>query len=169
MNASFTIRLKAFLLDYIFIFFYLIALMLLSLFILPELQRFLNDASLFMRQFAGFMLVTFPVSLYFVISDSKIGLQSFGKRRLNIRVVDQNGDAVSVLRMTFRTFLKFLPWEISHFFVYQITAGNDSTVFLTLFGVLIYGLMLLYILTAVFTKEKQSVYDMIAKTKVIKV
>ncbi|TFE00570.1 RDD family protein [Jeotgalibacillus salarius] len=169
MKASFILRLRAFLLDYVLIIFYLIALLLLSLFVIPDLQHFFNGASLFMRQFAGFMLVTFPVSLYFILSDSKIGRQSFGKKKLRIQVVDINGKSVSVLRMTFRTFLKFLPWELSHFFVYQITAGNDNTAFLIVFGALIYGLMLLYILTAVFTKDRQSVYDTIAKTKVIKV
>ena len=64
-------------------------------------------------------MVTLPVSIYFILSDSVFGGQSFGKKKMGIQVVDANGKALSIPRAIFRTVLKFLPWELSHFLVYR--------------------------------------------------
>ncbi len=116
-------------------------------------------------------MVTFPVSLYFIISDSSIGKQSFGKRKVGIRVVGYNGQELSIFHLTFRTMLKFLPWELSHFLVYRLVyIGNNEVPFsYYLVGGLIYALMFSYILSAIFTKKRQSLYDIVAKTQVLKI
>src|SRR3954447_26434736 len=119
MYASFLLRFKAFMIDYILILVYLVVLFIINVFLFPSLQEFFNG-SLIVAQFTGFLMVTFPVSLYFIISDSKIGGQSFGKRKTGIRVVGKNGEALSLMHITFRTILKFLPWELSHFLVYRL-------------------------------------------------
>ncbi len=169
LNASFLLRYKAFMIDYIFILFYLVVLFILNVFLFPSLQEFFNG-SLVVAQFTGFLMVTFPVSLYFIISDSKIGGQSFGKRKTGIRVVGKNGEAISLPHATFRTILKFTPWELSHFLVYRLIYIGDGEIPFTyyLIGGLIYALIFAYILTAIFTKKKQSLYDLLAKTHVIK-
>ncbi len=169
MNASFLLRLKAFMIDYILILCYLVVLFLFNVFFIPSLQGFFNG-SLFIAQLAGFLLVTFPVSLYFIISDSHIGKQSIGKRKAGLRVVGKDGEALSVLHVTFRTILKFLPWELSHFLVYRLVYLGDGEVPFTYYflGGLIYALIFAYILTAIFTKKKQSLYDIVARTYVIK-
>lgn len=115
-------------------------------------------------------MVTFPISLYFIISDSKMGGQSFGKQKTGIRVVGKNGDALSLLHATFRTILKFLTWELSHFLFYRLIYIGDGEVPIIyyLIGGLIYTLMFAYILTTIFTKQKQSLYDLLAKTQVVK-
>ncbi len=156
--------------DYILILAYLAVLFVLSVFLIPGLQEFFKG-SLVVAQFTGFLMVTLPVSLYFIISDSKIGRQSFGKRKSGIRVVGKNGEAVSLLQMAFRTLLRFLPWELSHFLVYRLMYIEDGEVpfTYTLIGGLIYALMFAYILTCIFTKKKQSLYDILAKTYVVKV
>ncbi|UFT99630.1 RDD family protein [Radiobacillus kanasensis] len=118
MNASFLLRFKAFMIDYILILFYLVVLFIFTVFLFPSLQGFFNG-SLIVAQFTGFLLVTFPISLYFIISDSNIGKQSFGKRKTGIRVVGKNGEALSMMHVTIRTILKILPWELSHFLVYR--------------------------------------------------
>ena len=100
MNASFLLRFKAFIIDYILIFIYLVGLFIVSIFLFPSLQRFFTG-SLVVAQFTGFLLVTFPVSLYFIISDSNIGEQSFGKRKAGIKVVGTNGEALSMLHLNF--------------------------------------------------------------------
>ncbi|WP_338472868.1 RDD family protein [Niallia sp. XMNu-256] len=170
MNASFLLRFKAFIIDYILILVYLTGLFVISVFLFPSIQRFFTG-SLIVAQFTGFLLVTFPVSLYFIISDSYVGEQSFGKRKANIRVVGTNGEPLSMVHLTFRTILKFLPWELSHFLVYRLIYIGDGGVPFShyLLGVLIYGLIFTYILTAIFTKKKQSFYDIVAKTHVVKV
>lgn len=169
MHASFLLRLKAFLLDYLLILVYLAILFIIALFLMPSI-RLLFQNSLIQAQMFGFLLITLPVSLYFIITDSRIGKQSFGKKRAKIRVLNQKGEPASVLQMTIRTIIKFLPWELSHFLAYRLVDLGDASVpFLyTLLGVLIYTLMFSYILTALFTKKKQSLYDIISKTQVVK-
>ncbi|KMK75471.1 RDD family protein [Alkalihalobacillus pseudalcaliphilus] len=170
MNASFLLRFKAFMIDYILILIYLVVLFISNVFLFPSLQNFFTG-SLIIAQFTGFLMVTFPVSLYFIISDSRIGKQSFGKRKTGIRVVGYNGEALSVLHLTFRTFLKFLPWELSHFLMYRLIYIGDGVVPFTyyLLGILIYALIFAYILPVIFTKKKQSLYDIVAKTNVVKI
>ncbi|MEH7239322.1 RDD family protein [Bacillus sp. JJ1562] len=170
MNASFLLRFKAFMIDYILILVYLVVLFIINVFLFPGLQEFFKG-SVVVAQFTGFLMVTLPVSLYFIISDSKIGGQSFGKRKSGIRVIRKNEEAVSLLQMAFRTLVKFLPWELSHFLVYRLMyLGDIEFPFAyTLIGGLIYALMISYILTCIFTKKKQSLYDILAKTYVVKV
>jgi uncharacterized RDD family membrane protein YckC len=170
LYASFRLRFKAFMIDYILILSYLGVLFITSVFLFPSLQE-LFKGSLIVAQFSGFIMVTLPVSLYFIISDSKIVGQSFGKRKSGIKVVRESGEAVSFLQMAFRTILRFLPWELSHFLVYRLVNIGDGGVpfTYTMIGGLIYALMFAYILTCIFTKKKQSLYDLLAKTYVVKV
>ncbi|MFK3937772.1 RDD family protein [Alkalihalobacillus sp. NPDC078783] len=167
--ASFFNRLKAFMYDYILIICYLGLLALVNLFVFPSLQTFFAG-SLVIAQLTGFLMVTLPISLYFILSDSTLFGQSFGKKKARIRVVDVHGKPVSILRLTIRTILKFLPWELSHFLVYRLVYLEEGSVPLTytLIGILIYGLMFLYIGTALFTKKKQSVYDLLTRTFVVR-
>lgn len=170
MNATFLLRLKAFFIDYLLILAYLVVLAVLSIFLFPSVQEWFSG-SLVVAQLVSFLLVTLPVSLYFIISDSPLFGQSFGKKRTGIRVVNKNGVTPSVTHMTIRTVLKFLPWELSHYLVYRLVAVGDGYVPIsyTVIGGVIYVLIFAYILTAIFTKKKQSLYDLIVKTEVVKV
>lgn len=167
-HATFPIRCKAFLIDYLFILAYLAVLFVLHVLLFPSLQELFNG-SLLVAQFVGFLMVTLPVLVYFIISDSLLGGQSFGKRKMRIKVVTENGDRLSLPHAIYRTFLKFLPWELSHYLVYRLVNVDDMSVLYYTIGGLIYVLLFSYILTAIFSKKKQSVYDIIAKTQVIKV
>ena len=131
MNATLLLRFKAFMIDYMLIFAYLVVLFIASVSIFPTIQEFFKD-SLVVAQFTGFLMVTLPVSLYFIISDSVIVGQSYGKRKMRIQVVHENGNALSVIHMLFRTILKFLPWELSHYLVYRLINVGDGK-FLSIF------------------------------------
>lgn len=167
-NATFLLRFKAFIFDYILIFAYLSLLVVLNVFIFPSIQSWFNK-SLILAQFIGFLMVTLPVSLYFIIFDSVIGKQSYGKRKAGIKVVTNQGDSPSFIASIVRVALKFLPWELSHFLIYRLVSMGDEKVPLlyTSIGAIIYILMFAYILTAIFTSKKQSIYDLITKTQVI--
>ncbi len=169
LNATFFQRLKAFFIDYIFILIYLGVILVINL-LFPSVQKLFNSHSLIVAQFFGFLLVTLPVSLYFILSDSVVGKQSFGKKVLKIRVVNQQGLPPTLSHALLRTAIKFIPWELSHFLIYRlVNLGNQEVpLHLTLIGILIYALMFAYILTAIFTRKKQSLYDMIVKTRVEK-
>lgn len=169
MAAGVWLRLKAFLLDYIWILLYLGFVLLLSMVLLPEIQG-LFTGPLAIAQLAGFLLVTVPVSLYFAIGDSKRFEGTFGKQKMGIRVVEASGNPVGLLRSFWRVALKFLPWELSHFLVYRLIYLDDGAVPLQLMiiGGLVYALMFAYILSAFFSKEKRSVYDVLSGTRVIR-
>ena len=167
--APVMLRFKAFLFDYILIFIYLVVLLAINVLIFPSLQELFNG-SLAVAQFSGFLMVTLPVSLYFIVCDSTLVGQSSGKKKMEIQVVDQNGKPLSVFRSAFRTALKFLPWELSHYLVYRLVYLGDApvTIRYSVIGGIIYTLMFAYLLTALFTKNKQSLYDLIAGTAVIR-
>ena len=168
--AGIAIRSKAFTWDYLCIFIYLFFVFLLSMVLIPRLQNFFNGP-VDIAQLTGFLLVTFPISLYFAVADSNIFNGTFGKKRAGIQVVDVQGKPVVLLRSLFRIILKFLPWELSHFLIYRLMhLGEDQfPLHLMLIGGLIYFLMFAYILTAIFSKEKRSLYDRLSGTKVIRI
>lgn len=156
--------------DYLLILGYLILLVILNVFLFPSMQNWFKG-SLFVAQFAGFLMVTFPVSIYFIICDSVLGHQSFGKRKVGIKVVNESGGSPTLFRSIFRVMLKFLPWELSHFLVYRLVmiGENEVPISYSVIGGIIYSLMFAYILTAILTKKKQSLYDLISKTQVVRV
>ncbi|PYZ96408.1 hypothetical protein CR205_11835 [Alteribacter lacisalsi] len=169
MSASLIIRFKAFMIDYSIIIIYLLLLLVTSVFLYPQIQ-YVFTGSPATAQLAGFLLVTMPVSVYFIVGDSAMGGQTFGKRAVEIRTVTEAGEPVSVFRAIVRTALKFLPWELSHFLVYRLMYLEDTSVPIVYYilGGTIYALMFAYILTAIFTRKKQTLYDLIVQTKVVK-
>ncbi|ALS79604.1 hypothetical protein AUO94_13645 [Planococcus kocurii] len=168
-SAGIWIRLKAFTLDYLWIFLYLILVGLLTVVLAPELQDYFNDSA-GVAQLTGFLLVTLPVSLYFAIGDSALFKGTYGKRKMRIRVVDIHEQPTGILRSAVRVIFKFLPWELSHFLVYRLVRlGEDEfPLSLMLIGSVIYLLIFIYILTAIFSKEDRSFYDWMSGTKVIR-
>jgi len=68
MNATMLLRIKSFMIDYMLIFTYLLALFITIVFVFPSIQGFFTG-SLVIAQFTGFLMLTLPVSLYFIISD----------------------------------------------------------------------------------------------------
>ena len=169
MYASFPLRLKAFLIDYVLIFAYLIVLAIVGVLFAPVVRP-LFSGSLVVAQLSGFLTVTLPVSLYYIASETRFGGQSFGKRKAGIRATAADGGAIALPRSVLRTALKFLPWELSHFLVYRLVAVGEGDVptQYALVGGLVYALMFAYLLSAIFTKRKQALYDLVAGTQVVK-
>src|SRR5690625_4289686 len=127
MNANFMFRLKAFLFDYMLILLYAVVLFVISVLLFPSLQN-LFQGSLVVSQLTGFMVITFPVSLYFIICDSRLVGRTFGKKKVGIQVVNQLGKPLSIPHSIMRIILKFLPWELSHFLVYRLVNIGDEVV-----------------------------------------
>lgn len=169
LAAGVWIRLKAFMLDYIAIVLYLLMVAVLTVFIFPEIQK-LFQSSPGIAQLTGFLLVTLPISLYFAVFDAGHFRGTFGKKKMNLQVVGRDGKGIGIVRSFIRVALKFLPWELSHFLVYRLIRTEEESIPLSLaiIGGSIYGLMILYITTAFFSKQKRSFYDFLSGTKVIK-
>jgi len=176
--AGFWQRVKAFALDYVIILLYLAAITLLNL-VLNSPYRvnhlvfsithwlFENRVS---AQLTGFLLLTLPISLYFAISESSKRQATWGKERMKLIVTDSNGERLTFWRSLARTFLKFVPWELSHTLIWQINFSPQTNSALINYSfILVYVLIGLNIASLLIMKKHQTLYDLLAKTYVTKV
>jgi uncharacterized RDD family membrane protein YckC len=168
--AGFLQRITAFLLDYVIILIYLAAFtvvmwLLNSLFSINDLL--FSDRV--QAQIVAFLLVTFPVALYFAISESSNQQATWGKQRIGLKVTDYNGERISFWRSLARTLLKFIPWELSHTLIWELSFSPQTDDVLIYYGFgLVYLLVGLNIASLIMTKKHQTIYDLLAKTYVVK-
>lgn len=163
-------RAGAFTLDYVVILFYLTVIILLSLITnsLFSVNQWLFTDRV-RAQLIGFLLVTLPTTLYFVLSESSLQQATWGKQRVGLKVTNYNGSRISLWRSFARTVLKFIPWEVSHTLIWEIyfLPQNNST--LVNYGfILVYVVIGLNIASLVMTRKHQTIYDLLAKTYVTK-
>jgi len=164
--AGFWKRAGAFALDYIIILGYLIGIVLLSLLLNAVGASEWLFADRIRAQFVAFLLVTLPVTLYFAISESSPSQATWGKRRLKLRVTDQDGNRIGFGRSLARTLLKFVPWELSHTLIWQIYFSPIVSPWVNYGFTLVYLLIGLNIVSLFLTKTRQTLYDLLAKTYV---
>ena len=163
-------RVRAFALDYVIILFYLIAITLFFLLLnsLFHLNNWLFSDRV-SAQFFAFLLVTLPVTIYFAISESSTQQATWGKKRLSLQVVGTKGERISFFRSFARTLLKFIPWELSHTLIWNISFSSEASSTMVNYGFgLVYLLVGLNIASLIMTKEHQTIYDLIMKTYVVK-
>ena len=107
--AGLLIRSGAFALDYLLIAAYLV--MIVALGALLRLLAPSVAATLFggplIGELSGFLALTLPISLYFVLHEASPAGATWGKRRLGLRVVDAAGGRLGLGRSALRTALKF--------------------------------------------------------------
>lgn len=167
--AGFRQRAKAFALDYLVILAYLVILTLCFLL----LNRFTNGpewlfADRVRAQVAGFLVLTLPVALYFTINESSARQGTWGKQRLGLRVTDYNWNQIHFFRALARAFLKFMPWEISHTLVWEISFSPGANSVLINYGfAVVYALIGLNIASLIMTRTHQTLYDFLAGTYVL--
>ena len=168
--AGFWPRVKAFALDYIIILVYLIALTLLFLLlnsISDAFQRLFSQR--LQAQVVAFLLVTFPITLYFSITESSPRQATWGKQRLGLTVTGHYGNRIRFPRALARTLLKFGPWEVSHTLIWEISFSSGGNSALINYGfVLVYVLIGLNIASLIMTKTHRTLYDFLAGTYVVK-
>ncbi len=68
----------------------------------------------------SFVTLTLPVLLYFALSEASTRRATWGKRRLGLEVVSENGGRLDLGRAVLRAAVKLLPWEISHAALWRI-------------------------------------------------
>src|SRR5687767_6167950 len=169
--AGFWQRVKAFALDYIIILFYLAALTSFFLLInsLPGVTEWLFSDRI-RAQLTGFFLITLPVALYFAFGESSVQRATWGKKRMGLVVTDLHGARLNFWRSLARTFLKFIPWELSHTFIWQINfSPQANSAWINYSFILVYVLIGINFASLLMTKKHQTLYDLLTKTYVIKV
>jgi uncharacterized RDD family membrane protein YckC len=164
-------RIKAFLVDYGIILLYIIFLFGVSM-LLSKLFSFpLNADDPFWGELIGFLTLTLPVILYFTFSENSNYAGTMGKRKYGLKVVNYNLSKATFSQLLLRNAIKFLPWEMAHFFVFKlfyfsrIKANTPSWVMSGLIASQM--LALTYLILLVFNKHHQSGYETLSKTRVI--
>jgi len=85
-------------------------------------QTTLLDALRF--QLIGLLTLTLPVVVVFAWLEAGGGNGTLGKRLFNLRVTRLDGSDLSMRRSLARNALKFLPWEVSHTGVHQMSVPD---------------------------------------------
>lgn len=160
----------AFLLDCLLILMFAVCVLLLSLGInhLIPFHEKMGQSYLF-RHGISLVTLTLPVILFFTASEKGRHRATPGKRWMNLQVIEIEVGSSGFL---LRNILKFLPWEVAHttynlypdFFLTGVITGNGEIVGMSLS----YLLMLVYIATVLFRKDKKAPHDLISGTQVIK-
>lgn len=164
-------RLTAFALDYILIAGYLICVVALSSVIntlLPTIlpRAFANPLS---GQITGFFLVTLPVTLYFALLEASAWQATWGKRRKGLRIIRRDGSRPSYTRAIGRTVLKFIPWELAHTCIWQITFAPQEPSPLIIAGLaLVWILVGANVVSLLISQTRQTLYDRMAGTFVVR-
>lgn len=174
MFANVRQRIGAFLLDYLIIVAYIVLLVILSVGL-----GFGPLRSVFRAMFAdpnrseisAFLLLVFPVILYFALLECSSWQATWGKRKMGLCVIDTHGARLSFPRSLVRSLLKFAPWELTHACLWRIPgwplAPTTPSPVITAGLVLIWILVAVYLVSMLMSKKHQALYDRIAGTYVI--
>src|SRR5690625_2096483 len=108
--AAFRVRIYAFLLAYLVIVVYGVFVVGTISFVFQPYLNTLFSSSPLTAELTGFLMMTLPVSLYFIICECSKWQGTLGKRKMGTRVVDDLGRRRGDGRSAFRTAVKFLPW-----------------------------------------------------------
>ncbi|TCS93858.1 RDD family protein [Hazenella coriacea] len=85
-----------------------------------------------------------------------------------IRVVNNTGQRIGLFHSTIRTAIKFLPWELAHFGIWQLslpTQFSETTVLMILSTANLAAFI--YLLSPLTNKKRKTFYDWIVGTKVV--
>jgi uncharacterized RDD family membrane protein YckC len=122
-------------------------------------------------QLLGFVVLVLPVGVYLFVSEASPRQATRGKRALRLRVVTVDGDRPGPWRILARTVIKLLPWEIAHFFVWNlvavVSAGAVVPAWLYV-GLVVADLIPLgYVLVVALQRERRGPHDLVAGTRVV--
>lgn len=107
-----------------------------------------------------------PVWLYFIVSE-RYKQQTIGKRLLKLVVVNKEGSKISIYQAVVRTFIRLLPWELTHMIILVPTPwwsteepSNENLIYIPNL------LMIIYILVLFASKGRKGIHDYISNTRI---
>jgi uncharacterized RDD family membrane protein YckC len=168
------VRIKAFACDYLVIFVYLTGLALLGSFLTfgPLRRSWSRLLSTPQRiDLLAYLTTVLPVTLYFARSESSEQAATWGKRRVGIMVVGQNGKRLSLPRSLVRSAIKFLPWQLAHTAILHIpgfpTAPDEPPPRSKLLLAIVWVLVVIYLVGLTPLGAGRTLYDRIAGSQVV--
>ncbi|HEY8913787.1 RDD family protein [Lacisediminihabitans sp.] len=121
----------------------------------------------------AFASLTLPVGVYLWATEASGRHATVGKRAMGLRVLSTDGSSPSAAAVLLRTIVKLMPWELAHFFVFQVTYYSlhlgrpDSAPRWVLAGLVAANLIpLVYVACVVFTPSRRGPHDFAAGTVV---
>jgi uncharacterized RDD family membrane protein YckC len=164
-------RVVAFAVDYLAIAAYLVVLVaagLVARLIAPGQVNVLFGSPL-SGELTGFILITLPVTLYFALSESSARQASWGKRKLALRVTRADRQPLSRGRALGRTALKFVPWELAHACIWQVSfAGPQPSPIIGAGFALVWLLVGANVISLLASRKHQALYDWLAGSVVVR-
>lgn len=168
-------RLIAFLLDYLVISAYIVALTVVSMLILrsgagPALTDLF--ASPIRADLFAFLILVLPVILYFALLESGPRQATWGKQRMRLCVTDERGSRLTRPRALLRSVVKFLPWQIAHTSLFHIPGWPMNVVDVPTASVI--GFIVVWVLIFAwlgflfFHPTRRAPYDLIAGSRVVR-
>ena len=164
-------RFKAFVLDYVVISAYLVALAILGALVYHASDGAASGPpSRLVMELVAFGTTVLPVTLYFALQEGGPAQASWGKRRAGIRVTTRDGGRATLGRALGRNGLKLLPWQVAHTSLFHIPGWpleSEDPSGLALIGLIVsWGLVLLYLLVMLTSGCRRTPYDRVAGTVV---
>jgi uncharacterized RDD family membrane protein YckC len=114
--------------------------------------------------------ISLPTWLYFSSFEASPWQATLGKRLLKLETLEKGSrDRLSFLQAFVRTLIKLAPWEIAHLTNnLPVPLWYDPDPGFRAGFILVPVLVVIYIVVAFVTPDRQSVHDLLAKTIVIR-
>ncbi len=164
-------RLLAYCIDILLVYVILVAALQLILFA-PIRQFFIESEDWFRSgwntEVYALLTISIPIWLYFILFEISPWQATIGKHLLKLQTVDfSTKNKISLKQTIVRTFFKLLPWEIAHFTNnVPIPMWYDTNPSLRIGFIIVPLLVILYLVLAILTPNRQSLHDLIARTVV---
>ncbi len=114
----------------------------------------------------AFLVLILPVILYFALQEGSQRQATLGKRWVGIVVVNAQGQKLSWRQALIRSAIKFSPWQLAHTCLFQIWSGQTSP-WLSIGALLAQGLVGIYVLSIILSKDHRAIYDWLSGAYVI--
>jgi uncharacterized RDD family membrane protein YckC len=113
--------------------------------------------------------ISFPVWLYFVLTEVSGWQATIGKTWLGLQTIDAvGGGQISVRQSLLRTLVKVLPWEVAHLANnLPVPMWYDPEPGFRAGFILVPVLIILYLVVVILTPNHQSLHDLVAGTLVV--
>lgn len=122
-------------------------------------------------QLLGIATLTLPIGLYLYLAESGRHHATLGKRLAKIQVTATSHKFASKKQIAIRTFVKLLPWEFAHTFIYQVvyySQGGSTPPAWVMIGLTFANILpLVYLGMVLFRKDHRGPHDLVARTVVV--
>jgi uncharacterized RDD family membrane protein YckC len=164
--AGFAKRLLAFAIDFLLIAVYILVLIGIGAGTVGLTGELVVLNSPWTTDLFAFLVLVFPVILYFALQEGSQRQATLGKHKVGIKVVNAEGLKLSGRQALIRSAVKFFPWQLAHTCVIQIKFGQTSP-WLMIGALLAQVLVVTYVLSIIISKEHRAPYDRLSGAYVI--